>query len=145
MLTRDNILEESKMKTVSWKIKDGREAIVTISIDKNEQSVDNGWGGEIESIDPASDWKIRYSAKVAGEGEVNGLNCPISDECPAGYAGQLGKLGFKADIRLQIEAAIAAVKSSDDWQQHLAAEKEEMENSRKYYAGKRQIERAMRE
>ena len=110
------------MKTISWKITDGRQATVAISIDKNKRTFTDDWTGEQTIEDPANAWTIQYSAKVEGVGDVNFFNNPISDECPAGFAGQLGQLGFDSAIRKKIEAAIAEVEASDDWQKHLKAE-----------------------
>jgi len=133
------------MRTVSWKIKDGRTATVKISIYKRRRMIKDGWGNETPTEDPANNWSILYSAKVEGVGEVNGCNRPISDDCPAGYAGQLGKLGFKADTREQIESAIAEVEASDDWKRHLAAEAEAEKGEEEYWEHRNKIEKAMEE
>ncbi len=130
------------MKTVTWKIKDGRTATVTISIDKKKRDVMFG-GKVVETVagNPAT-WAIIYSATVEGMGELNGLNNPIEDAAGS-FAGKLGKLGFSAEIREQIEATIAEVKASDDWQAHLASEAGQDAGNREYAEGKERIEKAM--
>jgi len=111
------------MKAITWKTNSGLKATVSISIDKHIKHINNGWGNSTTKESAPSSWTIRYSAKVEGHGEVNGLNTPISNEnLPEGLAGRLGKLGFDADRRAQIEAMIEEVKASDDWIKHLEAE-----------------------
>ena len=131
------------MRTISWKITDGRQATVAISVDKRCRTVNNGWGKEIPTQDPPAAWTIRYSAKVEGAGEVNELNLPPKSDCPEGFAGRLDHLCYDSDIREQIEASIAEVESSADWQKHLKAEAEVAKSEKEYWAGRRRIERAM--
>jgi hypothetical protein len=137
---------EIKMKTITWITNSGREATVSITIDKNIKYINDGWGNEIEKESPASKWTIRYSAKVDGHGEVNGLNTSISTEnLPSGFAGRLGKLCFDADRRAQIEKLIEEVKSSDDWKKHLEADAAIEKAEREYYERAAKINRAMGE
>jgi len=130
------------MKTVSWKIKDGRTATVTISIDKNLREIEFG-GKVVEVVEGRmSTWSINYSATVEGMGELNALGNPVED-APAPFAGKLGKLGFSAEIREQIEAAVAEVKASDDWQRKVASERANDAAAREYDSAKARIENAM--
>lgn len=134
------------MKTITWKTNSGHEATVSVSIDKHVKYINDGWGNETEKKSPASTWTIRYSAKVSGHGEVNGLNTSISTEnLPSGFAGRLGKLCFDADRRAQIEKLIEEVKSSDDWKKHLEAEADTEKAEREYYESTAKINRAMGE
>jgi len=132
------------MNTLTWDTNSGHKATVTISIDKHVKYADTGWGSKIEKESTASDWTIKYSAKVEGHGEANGLNTSITDEkLPAGYAGRLGKLCFDAEKRAQIEAMIAEVKASADWQKHLESEAAADKAEQEYYEAAAKIKKAM--
>jgi len=108
---------------IKWITNSGANAIVTISIDKKEKYINDGWGHEtIKTAIPAL-WTINYSAVVQGHGEVNGGNYPvITKGLPEGVAGKLGKLGFNTKIKTQIENAVEKIKKSDEWKNHLESE-----------------------
>lgn len=132
------------METITWKTKSGHEATVEISIDKHVKYINDGWGNKTTKESAPSTWSIRYSAKVAGHGEVNGLNTSISTEnLPAGFAGRLGKLCFDAERRAQIVAMVGKVESSDDWKKHLKAAAATAKAEREYYESTAKIKRAM--
>jgi len=137
--------KEKKMentKTIKWTLGNGKEATVTISIDKHQTTINDGMGNFMKVDGKPASWTIKYSAVVDGMGELNGLNSPISyDNLPAGGAGKLGRLAFNADIKSKIENAIEEIKNSKDWKRHIATEK----NIDNYYKSYSNIKKAMEE
>ena len=130
------------MKTVSWKIKDGRLATVEISIDKNLREIEFD-GKVVETVEGRmSTWSIKCSATVEGMGELNALCKPVEGGVAPG-SGKLGKLGFSAEIREQIEQAVAEVEASEDWQRKVASERANDAADREYAADLARIENAM--
>ena len=130
------------MKTVSWKIKDGRLATVEISIDKNLREIEFD-GKVVETVEGRmSTWSIKCSATVEGMGELNALCKPVEDGVAPG-SGKLGKLGFSAEIREQIDQAVAEVEASEEWQRKVASERANDAADREYAADLARIEKAM--
>ncbi len=98
-------------KKTSWRTGDGREATVTVTLVTSRRVGD--WGTEIACCE------INVVAEVAGQHVGVGRPEPVAHPVAVG---RIGKLGMTAANLALVNAAIAELEATPEWQEHLSRE-----------------------
>ena len=126
------------MKKLTWSLRDGRIATVTVAI----RPVARSAYADGQRIDRDPEWRLEITAEVEGLGVVGRHLRRVGR---GEVAAAIGKLGLTAERMAAVEAAIEEVKAnSPEWQAQEARRLEGERAIDAMDASYRAIERAMR-
>ena len=119
---------------ITWTGKTGKTATVTVELVTERTHYADGANVTVPCCE------MRIEGSVSGHGVV-GYN--VRRVSHPGIAGACGKLGIPAEQMDLIEAAIAEVEATPEWQAKLEREAEAHRQALEHEAGAARIERAM--
>jgi|GEM_PF-5437992 len=124
-------------RKVEWKLRDGRQATVTVTLVTEERL----WLDGDESVVPC----CRIDVTAAVDGVTIGRGEPELVTGHPEIVARIGKLAVKAAELVKIDAAIAEAKQTPEWQAKVERTARAMAESKQYDEHQARMRRAMGE
>lgn len=130
-----------RTQRIEWTTESGKAASVVVSLERRTRRTGTSeWTGQALTRDEG--WVIATAGDVEGMEHREWTNLTRRSPFP-GYAGVIGKLAIPDAQMAEIEAAIAALKDTPEWQEQEAARAAHKAEMAGLEESRRQIERAM--